>query len=271
MMKRVNTKENMMKTMNKIAVSIVAVVALSTGAYATCASDVDMGGNTISNVADPVNNTDVANKQYVDGAVAESASIDGYGTIAYGGEVWLDRNLGATRVATSLTDHHAYGDLYQWGRSADGHQIIRRSGPHTAFALNGTTSTNADVPANSLFITESSSPNDWRSTPDDTLWKTDGTGTNEVCPNGFRLPTEAEFTSLGLSDSQDAYNKIKLTVAGYRSYVDGVLRNVGGYGNYWTATVDGEKSRVLRMSAGGASYFISYRRADGLSVRCIKN
>jgi len=32
---------------------------------------------------------------------------------------WLDRNLGATRVATSSTDTQAYGDLFQWGRAAD--------------------------------------------------------------------------------------------------------------------------------------------------------
>ena len=32
------------------------------------------------------------------------------------GKVWMDRNLGAGRVATSSTDTEAYGDLYQWGR-----------------------------------------------------------------------------------------------------------------------------------------------------------
>jgi hypothetical protein len=38
------------------------------------------------------------------------------------GKTWMDRNLGATQVATSSTDAAAYGDLYQWGRRADGHQ-----------------------------------------------------------------------------------------------------------------------------------------------------
>jgi hypothetical protein len=37
------------------------------------------------------------------------------------GRVWLDRNLGATQVATSFDDSAAYGDLYQWGRAKDGH------------------------------------------------------------------------------------------------------------------------------------------------------
>ena len=31
------------------------------------------------------------------------------------GRTWIDRNLGASQVATSPTDTAAYGDLYQWG------------------------------------------------------------------------------------------------------------------------------------------------------------
>ena len=36
-------------------------------------------------------------------------------TGAYGRK-WMDRNLGASRVATSITDAEAFGDLYQWGK-----------------------------------------------------------------------------------------------------------------------------------------------------------
>ncbi|VVM23866.1 hypothetical protein BSPWISOXPB_75 [uncultured Gammaproteobacteria bacterium] len=32
------------------------------------------------------------------------------------GRVWLDRNLGATQVATSPNDSAAYGDYYEFGR-----------------------------------------------------------------------------------------------------------------------------------------------------------
>ena len=39
------------------------------------------------------------------------------------GKIWMDRNLGAIQVATSSTDENSYGDLYQWGRGADGHQL----------------------------------------------------------------------------------------------------------------------------------------------------
>jgi hypothetical protein len=42
--------------------------------------------------------------------------------------VWLDRNLGATQVATKVDDSAAYGDYYQWGRAKDGHQSSTSSG-----------------------------------------------------------------------------------------------------------------------------------------------
>ena len=38
------------------------------------------------------------------------------------GKIWMDKNLGATQVATSSTDAASYGSLYQWGRNTDGHE-----------------------------------------------------------------------------------------------------------------------------------------------------
>jgi hypothetical protein len=38
------------------------------------------------------------------------------------GRIWMDKNLGAKRVATSPRDSLAVGFYYQWGRGSDGHQ-----------------------------------------------------------------------------------------------------------------------------------------------------
>jgi hypothetical protein len=38
------------------------------------------------------------------------------------GRIWMDKNLGAKRVATSPSDSLAFGFYYQWGRGSDGHQ-----------------------------------------------------------------------------------------------------------------------------------------------------
>src|SRR5690606_24737546 len=103
-------------------------------------------------------------------------------------KTWMDRNLGASQVATSSANANAYGDLYQWGRFADGHQC-RNS---------GTTSTlsTTDTPGNGLFII--SSIGDWRSSQNNNLWQ-GVNGINNPCPTGYRLPTEAELDAERLS------------------------------------------------------------------------
>ena len=73
--------------------------------------------------------------------------------LSINGVIWLDRNLGALRVAQAFNDHQAYGDLYEWGRAADGHEDITWTSSTAGTADNGTTATRADVPANALFIT----------------------------------------------------------------------------------------------------------------------
>lgn len=67
------------------------------------------------------------------------------------GRIWMDRNLGATRVAQARQDYPAYGDLYQWGRKADGHQKITWSSVIEGTGVTSTT-TQADTPNHALFI-----------------------------------------------------------------------------------------------------------------------
>jgi len=80
-------------------------------------------------------------------------------------KIWLDRNLGATQVATSATDWLAYGSLFQWGRAADGHQLINHTTATAATAQNSSTLTlsASDTAPDNLFIKAPSTPFDWRS------------------------------------------------------------------------------------------------------------
>lgn len=173
------------------------------------------------------------------------------------GRVWMDRNLGASRVATSSDDAAAFGDLYQWGRPADGHQL--RTSPTTTI-LSPT-----DVPGSNNFIIDN---NDWRATPNANLWQ-GVNGVNNPCPSGFRLPTnievDAEKATWSTQDISGAFaSPLKLTAASYRN-VDG---NFDGYIElvYWTSTVSTVYSVHFQS---GTSYAIN--RAYGASVRCIKN
>ena len=181
------------------------------------------------------------------------------------GRVWMDRNLGATQVATSSTDADSYGDLYQWGRGTDGHQI-RTSGTTT-------TRSSSDTPENGNFIT--SSGGDWRSSQNDNLWQ-GVNGTNNPCPTGYRLPTETEWTAeiaswgSGNNNSVGALaSPLKLPMAGNRTNSAGSLGNVGSFAFYWSSTVSSAKSRSLGFFTSAAS-MAATDRATGFAVRCIQ-
>ncbi|WP_417908981.1 hypothetical protein [Candidatus Electronema sp. PJ] len=191
------------------------------------------------------------------------------------GRVWMDRNLGASRAATSLTDAEAYGDLYQWGRLTDGHEK-RTSSTTTTLSSN-------DVPSNGNFIATSVKPYDWRNPQNDNLWQ-GVSGINNPCPAGFRLPTREEFwaeiTQYGSAYDALFNSPIKLTASGLRGYTAGAPIYEGVSGNYWTSSIDNS------FNAGGVSnnsfaWYLTFDksfglnmygtgRSDGFSVRCIQ-
>ena len=184
------------------------------------------------------------------------------------GKIWMDRNLGASRVAISSADAPAYGDLYQWGRRADGHQC--RTSPTTA------TLSSVDQPAHGSFITARSGNYDWRSPQNDNLWQ-GVNGINNPCPSGYRIPTETELNaerlSWGTSNAAGAFaSPLKLPVAGFRdvNISNGSILFAGAYGDYWSSSVSATVSRRLFFDSSLANVS-DYNRAYGFSVRCIKN
>ncbi len=196
-----------------------------------------------------------------------------YGTVLkdYGGSVgekcWLDRNLGASQVATASDDHLAYGDLFQWGRLDDGHQD-RQS---------GTTSTlsTTDVPGHGNFITTKFgvTNSDWRNPQNNDLWQGED-GINNPCPDGWRVPTEAELLaerwSWGSNNPAGAYaSTLKWPVGGRRNII-GTLRDVGSWGYVWSSSVSDTEAMYLLFGSGGVFMFESVR-ARGMSVRCVRN
>jgi hypothetical protein len=183
-------------------------------------------------------------------------------------KVWLDRNLGASQIATSSTDSAAYGDLFQWGRRDDGHQT-RTS------ATTGTLSTTDDTTGNASFILAPSSPFDWRSDNNTNRWNAIPM-VNNPCPAGFRPPNETELDAERLSwssnNSAGAFaSPLKMTVAGLRNAISGSLVSVGTHGVYWSSSVGVNNSpRTIYFYGSGAS-MINSSRAAGLAVRCLKD
>ena len=182
------------------------------------------------------------------------------------GKTWMDRNLGANQKATGSTDAASYGDLYQWGRRADGHQCSN--------SVTTTTLSTSDQPPHGDFIVAPSAPNDWRSPQNTNLWQ-GVNGVNNPCPGGYRLPTETELNAERLSwssnDQTGAFaSPLKLPIAGNRNYSNGTLALAGTFGYYWSSTVSSTQPRYLLFSSGLAAVSANFQ-ASGFPVRCLKD
>jgi hypothetical protein len=193
------------------------------------------------------------------------------------GKVWMDRNLGAFRAATASDDAQSYGSLYQWGRGSDGHQCVNRfTGDGVTTSTDTSTLSSSDTPGHGNYIVPTSSPNNWRNPQNVNLWQ-GANGTNNPCPNGYRIPTsielEAERASWISSNAAGAFaSPLKISLAGARNYSSGIsyiqYQNSDGY--YWSSTIIVNSSYNLYIN-GGNSSIVGNIRARAGSVRCIKN
>jgi len=206
------------------------------------------------------------------------------------GRYWLDRNLGATEVCLDADgdgiagdgDEACYGDLYQWGRSADGHEVRANN-----TILTDTLAT--DITNAGSMPIKSFRGSDWASVDSDgalrtAAWK-DG-GSNDICPPGFSVPTTPELKADSVHDEYLTYtgtnditgtrtafsNFLKLPVAGDRGSFYGALLHVGVRGNYWSRTGASLYFSDALYSEGFSHIYdknIHLYRAELYSVRCI--
>ncbi len=218
------------------------------------------------------------------------------------GNVWLNNNLGAnysnmnhaqfnpTQQATAHDDHHAYGSLFQWGRYSDGHELITYSSSTVGTPVTSTTSSSHSTtitPNNSTFYIGDASPStqgynwlDFGSSPnatEDGLWQGES-GSNNPCPQEYRLPTEAEMTALVSAESisndiDAASSSLAFSASGVRLYSDGAVDFEGIYGDYWTSSIslDAINGARRRYFSNFGTNTNSNFRAKGLGVRCLKD
>ena len=209
---------------------------------------------------------------------AATAVVD----VVYGAQTWMDKNLGARRVPNAIDDVFSYGNYYQWGRPADGHEIIVWNGTtkssgrglYDPTALNALATTN--TPAHDNFIATLTAPFDWRDDNNDNRWQIANQG---PCPTGYHVPTTTEWETANAfgtwTDNTDTFNSVlKLPSSGTRQIDNGTLAGQGTSGGYWSSTVNVMPHRHLSgyFTISQWNVSVSQRnRADGLNVRCIKD
>lgn len=134
-------------------------------------------------------------------------------------QTWLDRNLGAKKVAESKDDYEAYGSLFQWSRKADGHEQMAWTSATAGTLVNAVTAADEKAPSRAnaghgKFILVSKAPFDWASetsTQESGLWGGSGGSSPDIaahaplddesqasnpCPEGYRLPSAAELYAM---------------------------------------------------------------------------
>jgi hypothetical protein len=191
-------------------------------------------------------------------------------------KIWMDRNLGATKVGVSSTDSDSFGFLYQWGRDSDGHQIRQSIASDDGLLVNSDYAGDrfilgqwVDVVVNRF---------DWLKEPDVNRWNDDGVnkGIHDPCPTGFRVPTGPEFVAeFKYITHAELWENLKLPYAGYRH---------GGIDQIWIGPDTNTEARYWSSTTGnGFSVSINWSeqiltdtpgfpvsRSWGHSVRCIK-
>jgi len=232
------------------------------------------------------------------------------------GRTWLNNNLGANyanmespvfnsaKQAYAPVHFDAYGSLFQWGRRADGHELIIWLDSKTGIGKNGRSSTRSDNPTHASFIIGTNDPDalqrfwyDWRVNSHDKLWASE-TSPENVCPVGYRLPQgyfmigewfeEINSWQKGapLNDIWDAANSsLALPAAGMRinksnnsDLDDGEIIWEGRVAMYWTyggKYFNAQRAALLmEIRSNGCDRCTGtdwVYRGRGHSVRCIKD
>ncbi len=203
------------------------------------------------------------------GANAANSDTEDEG-IKIGNLIWATRNVDAPGTFTEKPEDA--GMLYQWNRTV---------GWSSSDPL---VNSNGDTVWNSALYYQS----EWSKT-----W------TNNVCPEGWRIPTQGEtnFTlpELGVTRSLDELNginglfvgkdngeKLFFPAAGLRIGSGGVSDQAGIAGNYWVSThnfnytdpnwASNDAMRWGFSNMTNSSYYIGNRRMiDAMSIRCVKD
>lgn len=190
------------------------------------------------------------------------------------GNIWLQQNLGSVSVATAQNDEASYGDLFQWGRWDDGHQK-RNSVTGTVPTPNNPSGLAA---GSETYYTGWWTPNalsdKWEAATPSAATEVNGCDPCKALGNGWKLPTEAEWTAI--KESQNIQNPatafqsvLKLPASGYRA-ASGSFSFVGTRGYFWSSTTSSSGAKYMYVGSTIANPSAGGPRAQAAAIRCMK-
>lgn len=196
-------------------------------------------------------------------------------------QTWLDRNLGASEVASASNHPAGYGSLFQWSRKADGHEQVKwTSASKGAFVNKETVRDNRAIdrenPGTNKFIyLTKGSHYDWVEDPKSDMEGLWGGGckwggvdqthvsplggksqANNPCPEGYRLPSAQEvYLMVGAMSGLDVADNVKMQIDGIAAKLLESPMHIPapGYGNEDTGNIASiNECCVLWCNAPGA-------------------
>jgi len=242
----------------------------------------------IKNVAIPSDTKDLATKNYVDEMLLQAGifplkDVDGnvYKAVKIGDQIWMAEDLRVTHYPNGdpipeVEDNYVWGDLLD--NNIDDAYCFYENDDNTEYGA--------------LYTYAAAIGDNWQR-DNDTL---DDEGGQGICPDGWHLPTDAEWTQLtdylgGLSvaggkmkerglthwtdPNEAATNSSGFTAlpGGYRSDSYGTFSNLGNLAYWWTTYEQDDThvyARNLRYSTGEVIRS-THLKSIGFHVRCIKN
>ncbi len=251
----------------------------------------DAGNKKITNLADPTNEQDAVTKAYLDHkfdmlSIANQGVTDydgnHYNAVVIGNQIWMSENLKVTHYPDGTAIPFITGNT-DWANLGD-------NDTDDAYCYyNNNASGEKDI-YGALYT--------WAAAMGDNAVSssTNPSGVQGVCPTGWHLPSDAEWTELTdyLGGTSVDGGKMKETgtthwnspntgatnetgfsalPGGYRYSFDGTFYDVGNLGKWWSAT-EGSSStawlRYLDYDNAEASRYYGYK-SYGFSVRCVRD
>ncbi len=253
-------------------------------------SGINANNQRITNVATPTDPTDGVNKAYVDVLLSRIAALEDnlesgifqdsrdnryYGWVKIGAQIWMSENLAyLPAVSTPGTESNTLPYYYIYGYSGTSVSDAKAETNYTTYgvlynwpaAMNGAASSNANP-----------------------------SGVQGVCPSGWHLPSDAEWTQLTnyCGDINTSGAKLKTTgtsqwqtpntgadnsygfngtPAGIREGT-GVFNFIGKFVLYWSSTeYNSTNANRIQLRYDNAATNPYYDTKEyGYSVRCVKN